>query len=363
MSRQAMFMRLLVKAAWMRKARAFTALLSIAVVATMATVALTIYSNLESKLSREFRNFGANVVLTKHEGALTREELARIDAVVAGEGQIVPVAYAVGSISNRSKVVVGGADLNHLRQLNSWWSAASTGSGNALVGSRVDDSFGHGSSFTIAFPRSSVEIHPQAVFRSGSDDDSRIYLPLETFIQLTGIQPNTALLRIDGTPPAIQSKVQELTTSLPGIEVNPVRQITAAQAALLGRTRSIVLVASAVVIVLIVLCMVTTLTGSVLERRKDFAVMKALGASDRAVNILFAGEAALLSVIGAIVGFLVGAAVAYWIGRSNFGAAIAPSPETLVPVVLGSVALALITSSAPLNLLRRIQPAGILRGE
>jgi hypothetical protein len=35
----------------------------------------------------------------------------------------------------------------------------------------------------------------------------------------------------------------------------------------------------------------------------------------------------------------------------------------LLPVLLGSVALALVASTAPLRLLQRIQPAGILRGE
>ena len=140
-------------------------------------------------------------------------------------------------------------------------------------------------------------------------------------------------------------------------------QITVAQAAILEKTRSVVLTASAVVVVLIVLCMVATFTGSVLERRKDFAVMKALGASNGSVNLLFAGEAMLISMVGAILGFIAGSAVAWWIGAANFGNGIPPRPELLLPVALGSIILALIASSAPLKVLREIQPAGILRGE
>ena len=71
-----------------------------------------------------------------------------------------------------------------------------------------------------------------------------------------------------------------------------------AQTAVVGKTRSVVLASSAAVVVLIMLCMVATFTGSVLERRKDFAVMKALGASNRTVNFLFASEAALLALAG-----------------------------------------------------------------
>ena len=68
MNRTHLLFRLLFKAAWVRKDRAFTALVSVAVVATIATAALTIYSDLESKLSREFRGFGANVIVTKTSG-------------------------------------------------------------------------------------------------------------------------------------------------------------------------------------------------------------------------------------------------------------------------------------------------------
>ena len=52
MTRSQLLLRLLFKAAWVRKDRALTALISVAVVATIATAALTIYSDLEGKLSR-----------------------------------------------------------------------------------------------------------------------------------------------------------------------------------------------------------------------------------------------------------------------------------------------------------------------
>ena len=124
----------------------------------------------------------------------------------------------------------------------------------------------------------------------------------------------------------------------PGVEVKPVRQITQAQTAVVGKTRSVVLASSAVVVVLIMLCMVATFTGSVLERRKDFAVMKALGASNRTVNFLFASEAALLALAGSAAGYVLGCGIAFWIGKANFEAAILPQPVLLLPVLLGSVA-------------------------
>ena len=364
MSRTQLLLRLLFKAAWVRKDRAFTALVSVAVVATIATTALTIYSDLEGKLSREFRGFGANVIVTRASGPLSPAELADVRKIVGNTGEIVPVGYAIATeTTSKSRIVVGGADVDKLRELNASWSFSNTGQGSALVGARVDETITHGADLQLSFGKAAAVIKPAGFFHSGSDDDSRVYIPLEDFVRLTGIQPNTALVRIEGKPQQIQDAVARLTAGLPGVEVKPVRQVTQAQTAVVGKTRSVVLASSAAVVVLIMLCMVATFTGSVLERRKDFAVMKALGASNRTVNFLFASEAALLALAGSAAGYVLGCGIAFWIGKANFDAAILPQPMLLFPVLLGSVVLALIASTAPLKLLQQIQPAGILRGE
>lgn len=366
MSHPRLFLRLLFKAAWVRKDRALIALISVAVVATIATAALTVYSDLENKLSREFRSFGANVVITSRNGALTSDMLSQIEAGLGSTGMVVPVAYAIATGPNDAKVVVGGADLRALRELNSWWSIReldASGS-QALVGSRAAELFAPtGVKFDITFGGKTAQVHPEEVFLSGSEDDSRIYLDTAAFAALTGVQPTSALVRVEGRPAEIQNAITRLIAALPQADVQPLRQITQTQAAVIGKTRSIVLASSVVVVILILLCMVATFTSSVLERRKDFAVMKALGASNRTVNFLFAGEAALLGLAGAAAGFIAGSGIAYWIGKANFDAAILPQPALLLPVLLGSMALALLASTAPLRLLQQIQPAGILRGE
>jgi putative ABC transport system permease protein len=364
LTKSQLLLRLLFKAVWVRKDRAFTALVSVAVVATIATAALTIYYDLEGKLSREFRGFGANVIVTRTSGVLSAGELADVRRSVGSTGEIVPVGYAIATeTTTKARIVIGGADVDKVRKLNSSWVFSNAGEGSALVGARVDEAITHGGDLQLSFGHGSAVIKPGAIFHSGSDDDSRVYLPLEDFVRLTGIQPSTALLRLEGKPQEIQSAIASLSASLPGVEVKPVRQITQAQTAVVGKTRSVVLASSAVVVVLIMLCMVATFTGSVLERRKDFAVMKALGASNRNVNFLFASESALLALMGSIAGYVLGCGIAFWIGKANFDAAILPQPLLFVPVLLGSVLLALIASTAPLRLLQQIQPAGILRGE
>lgn len=155
----------------------------------------------------------------------------------------------------------------------------------------------------------------------------------------------------------------QLSGTIPAADVRPVRQIMEGEARVLGKTRATLLAASALIILTAALCVLSTLMGWVFDRRRDFAIMKALGASGRLLNGFFAMEAAALGAAGAILGFLVGIGIAAWIGRANFHATVYPRFSVLPIVLVGSIAVTLLSAIVPISLLRRVQPAVILRGE
>ena len=157
--------------------------------------------------------------------------------------------------------------------------------------------------------------------------------------------------------------VPRLAQALPSAEVRPLRQVMEAEARVLGKTRATLFSAAALIILTSALCVLSTLIGSVFDRRLDFAVMKALGASERFIGSFLAVEAATLGGVGAVLGFTLGIGLAAWIGRVNFHASVAPRFSVFPAVLLGSVAVALISAIVPISLLRRVQPAMILRGE
>src|SRR5580704_11281167 len=63
-----MFLRMLVRAAVLRRGRAASALLAMVVAAAVATAMLNLYVDVQAKLSREFRKYGANVVIVAKDG-------------------------------------------------------------------------------------------------------------------------------------------------------------------------------------------------------------------------------------------------------------------------------------------------------
>jgi putative ABC transport system permease protein len=173
----------------------------------------------------------------------------------------------------------------------------------------------------------------------------------------------TIEVRAAGSAPEVEAMARQLSAALPGAQVRPVRQILEAEAQVLGKTRSTILAAVAVILVTAALCVLATLTASVFDRRKDLAVMKALGASERLANGFFLAEAMALGIAGAVIGFALGVGAAAWIGRVNFHAPISPRLDVFPAVLAGSILVAVLSALIPISLLRHVQPAAILKGE
>ena len=131
----------------------------------------------------------------------------------------------------------------------------------------------------------------------------------------------------------------------------------------MSRMRSVMLASTLLIALTVTLCVFSTLTSSVLERRRDFAVMKAIGSSQLTVNALFAGEALTIALCAALTGYALGSGVAAWISQANFHAVVAPQLGVLPLVMLADVVLALLAAMVPLARLQHIEPAGILKGE
>jgi putative ABC transport system permease protein len=362
-----MFLRMLVRAAILRRGRALSALFAMVVAAAVATAMLNLYIDVQAKLRREFRNYGANIVLVGKDGAsLPAKALAQVESVLAGRGVVAPFALVVARTSDGQPVVVAGTDFGRVRQLDHWWSVSNWPSGplQALVGVRALSVVSPKSQpFDLSFQGHTIHLTSAGTVRTGAAEDSRVYLSLADFVAWTAVQPSTIEVAATGSPEEIATILHQLESAIPTADVRPVRQIMEGEARVLGKTRATLLAAAALIILTAALCVLSTLMGWVFDRRRDFAILKALGASDRMLNGFFAAEAAALGATGAVIGFVAGIGIAAWIGRVNFHASVAPRFSVLPLVLAGSIVVTLLSAILPISLLRRVQPAVILRGE
>jgi putative ABC transport system permease protein len=360
-----MFLRLLLRAALRQRQRTAAALAAMTVAAAAATAILLLFTDVQAKLQRQFRNYGANVIVAAKSGQLPPDALERIRRVLGGRGQAVPFAYVVARTSEDQAVVVAGTDLPGVRKQDTWWETTGwpVSAHDALIGAKAAGLVSASKPFELSFQQRKIVLNPAGILRTGSSEDSRIFIGLDEFQTWTGVPASTVEVAVSGPAAQINAVMHDIETAVPDAEVRPVRQLVEGETRILGKMRSTLLFAAIFIVITASLCVLATLTGWVLDHRRDFAVMKALGASNLTIHGFFAAEAAALGAGGGVIGFVGGTGIAAWISHSNFDTALSPRLLVFPPVLLGSIAIALLAAAVPMSLLGRIEPANILRGE
>ncbi|HTC64933.1 MAG TPA: ABC transporter permease [Candidatus Saccharimonadales bacterium] len=163
--------------------------------------------------------------------------------------------------------------------------------------------------------------------------------------------------------PYISSISHQIQQQLPGVDVRAIRQVAEGEGRILTRVSGLMWMVTIAALFAAALAVGATSATTVLERRLEIGLMKALGASRRAVSSFFIAEQLFLAVVGGLLGYALGILLARALGIGIFGVA----PELrwiLLPIVLALAAVvALLGSLLPLGRASRVDPAPILRGE
>jgi putative ABC transport system permease protein len=163
--------------------------------------------------------------------------------------------------------------------------------------------------------------------------------------------------------PYISSISFQIKTVLPGTDVRTIRRVADTEGRILSRVGTLLWIVTLAALGAAALAVAATSATTVLERRAEIGVMKALGATNSLIAGIFLAEQLLLAVAGGAIGFVVGAALARSLGASVFGTPASPR-LILFPVILGIAAIvAFVGSLIPLRRASHFNPAPILRGE
>jgi putative ABC transport system permease protein len=163
--------------------------------------------------------------------------------------------------------------------------------------------------------------------------------------------------------PYISSISFQIKTALPGTDVRTIRRVADTEGRILSRVGTLLWIVTLAALGAAALAVAATSATTVLERRAEIGVMKALGATNSLIAGIFLAEQLLLAIAGGAIGFAIGAILARSLGASVFGTPASPR-LVLFPVVLGLAAIvAFVGSLIPLQRASHFNPAPILRGE
>ena len=346
-----------------RRARSLSALSALTVSAAIATTLLTLFADLDSKLHHEFRSFGANLVLTIPTG--DPNLAAAIQQAAGPAATVAAFSYAVALTDRGTPVVVSGVNFPAVRKLDSWWQlpAWPTTPNTALLGTRAANFIADEHTVTLTFAGHPATFAGAGRLQTGGDEDSRIYLPQPAFAAWTHTEPTVAEIQIPGGATAINAAMQNLRRAFPQATVSPVRQLVDGESQIVDRTHALLFAAVLLIALTVAVSVLATLSASILERRRDFALMKALGGTQSHLATVFLLETLVLALGGLALGYILGSGAAFLIAEANFHTATYPRLAILPIVALLNLTIAAVAALLPVRSLRTLEPASLLKGE
>jgi putative ABC transport system permease protein len=245
-----------------------------------------------------------------------------------------------------------------------------------------------GDTLRIETPKPGVMLKVTGILTSGSPEDNAIIAPLAVAQELAekpGVyrrlyvsaltKPEDAFAKRDPktfTPreydtwfctPYISSIAFQIQQELPGTDVRVIRRVAEGEGAILARVRMLLWLVTGAALLAAALAVGASSAASVIERRTEISLMKALGAGSGTIGFLLAAEQLLLAFVGGGAGYALGIILARLLGERIFGAA--PEPSLIVFFVIIALAggVTILGSALPLRRASRYEPAPILRGE
>jgi putative ABC transport system permease protein len=294
----------------------------------------------------------------------------------------------------------GGVFTTGIDRTNSWWKVDGRwfveGQKECVVGAiaarRLHLRTGDEISLNVADSSKMVELYSPltvtGILSTGGDEDSAIVTSLDQAQKISRLsrvyrnlyvsaltKPEDEFGRRDPSKmnPAdlerwmctayVSSIAKSIEEVLPGTDVRVIRRVAEGEGTILTRVRALLWMVTLAALLAAALAVGASAAASVIERRTEIGLMKALGAGSGTVGFLLAAEQLVLAFVGGGIGYSLGMILARLVGQKIFGVAPAPSLLVLVAVLALAAGVTLLGSAIPLRRASRYEPAPILRGE
>lgn len=361
-----------------RRARMLTALLAIAMGATILSGLVTIYYDIPRQMGKEFRSYGANmlVIPTNPDKKITNDQLDEIKSLIPS-GKLVgqaPYIYMNAKI-NEQPYMLAGTDLKGAKENSPYWLIDGSWpekSREVLIGNEVSKALElkEGDKIIINTPKvhgeGSIDTNfvVSGVVTTGGKEEDLIFMSIDDISQLVKDKNfDVVEYSIEAEQNELSKIVSNISQKDASLTPQMVKRVTASQDIVLNKLQALVFIVTIIVLFIMMICVSTTMMAVVTERRKEIGLKKALGATNSSVIVDFLGEGAFLGVFGGLLGVVLGYIFANRVSISVFARKVSFLPLLVPMTIIVCVVITIAASLIPVSKTVDIDPALVLRGE
>jgi putative ABC transport system permease protein len=283
---------------------------------------------------------------------------------------ISPKLLADDSINGKQALLVGVQFSEELR-LKKWWQVnwiegkKTPTAEEVLVGSEAARVLGLAPGNKLNIKGQEFQVAGTIQPTGSSENDSAIFIDLSTLQKLTNRPQAVSLVEAAAfcyTCPIFEVTTQ-LQEKLPGTKVSALKEFVQNRDDMVKKFGVFALAVSGIIMIIGGLVVLISMMSSVKERTREIGVFRAIGYRKSHVIQIVLTEATILSLIGGIIGYLIGMSVA-----SAFGSVVAQMDVQVVwqPLIAlyaigGAVVIGIVASAIPAWQATRLDPVEALR--
>ncbi len=403
-----MLHRILIKSFRSRKALFILPTIALLIGVSVGSALFMVNLEVEDQIARELRAFGPNLIVVPESdeidlnvgginlGSISETGfISEEDAVLIRDlpievfgGRVKGVLgknaflYSIVMVNGRSEAIMAGTWFDQLEEVNLWWDLKGEypkSNDSVVIGKRVSESMklNIGDSIDVSYSdimivegvRSNIsrsrEFTISGIVFTGSEDDSRIFGDLDAVQDLTNKENQVNIMHISAicNECPLEDIAAIIENNIDGVEVKTVKQVAMAEMNTLEMVTDLVGFITIVALGASGLAVFTTMMLSVVERRREIGLMKAVGAHNFKIATMFLGEGMIIALFSGVSGFVLGAVISGMIGRWVFDSSFGVNYYVIFFSVSIAVAIVFISSIIPIRMAMKVDPAVVLRGE
>lgn len=377
MTKTKFYLKMITSSLVRRRSRMLIALLAIAIGATVLSGLVTIYYDVPRQMGKEFRSYGANILLTSSTTeSFTKDDFENAKSVFPASSIVgfTPFKYQNVRLNEQPFTAVG-TDFEELKKTSPYWYITGDYPQNeneALVGQNVAEitNLSVGKEFRIYGVNAlgdnfDKKLKVSGILQTGGNEEDCLYVDMSTVEEISESKDliDVAECSISSSGDELQKFANSVDEKVPNISANLVKRVTQSEGTVLGKLQALVYIVTIIVLILTMVCVATTMMAVVTERRREIGLKKALGASNKEIVWEFLGEGLFLGALGGILGIILGYFFAQAVSMNVFTRSISFNPLIIPLTILISVLVTGIACVIPVRSATDVDPALVLRGE